>query len=185
MKTLKLSLCFFIILTLAACTKGEFRNIVSFTDSYNEFAETKISLSDYIISDSDYIALTDKNISIVLKEADSRIYTCRVIITKNNRQISEDSAVNFRETIRNVLMAYCNCSASESLEILKALSLEDNATLSKQGELTLSEGNLYFVYYSNEITSEFRITNTYLQKIDTTEKPVSKPYYGEDFVEKN
>lgn len=184
MKTLKLSLCFLIILSFTACTAGEFRNIISFIDTYNELSDIKLSLSDFIVSDKDYTALIENNMSLNLKEdKDGRIYMCRLAINKSEN--AADYCGTYTEVLLNVIRTYCSYDTSKALEIIKAFSFDNKETLMSTGELTLNSENFSFVYYSNEVTSEFRITNTYLKKTETTEKPVSKPYYGENFIEKD
>ena len=66
-------------------------------------------------------------------------------------------------------------------EIVKVTNLCKNF-YTKEGELTLKRGNFYFVYYSTDLISRVIVSNTYLKKIEATEKPVSKPYYAEDFI---
>ena len=90
----------------------------------------------------------------------------------------------FREILNNVLKAYCNYDDNKIKDIITSFKLDDYQTYIKQGELTLKKENFYFVYYSTELISQVKIYNTYLHKIEPTEKPVSKPYYGEDFIVK-
>lgn len=186
MKPLKISLCFFIILCLSACSAGEFRNLVSFTDAYNKFSVNKLSLSDFIFDQADktYSAIVDSSVILNLKEGnDGKIHTCRVLIDKSNN-ISNQHKTDFTQVLKYTVMAFCDCDKDTAEKIILDFSLQDYETFLKQGELTLMKDNFCFIYYSNEISSEVRIINTYLQKIEVTEKPVSKPYYGEDFIEK-
>ena len=80
-------------------------------------------------------------------------------------------------------MAYCSYDERTAKEIGDALGLGDNDTFRKKGELTLTRENFYFVYYSDDVTSQLTVYNTYCKKIEETSKPVSKPFYGENFVE--
>ena len=189
MNALKICLCFFIVLSFVSCSKGEFRNIVSFIDSYNELTDSDLSLSDFITdfgSKTDYTAIIDNCVMLNLTEGnDGNIHMCRVITDKSSGNISAETAEIFRQTLKLTLMAYCSFSSDEAENIIRALNLDSNETFMKQGELTLKKDNFYFVYFSDEIISEVKISNTYLLKTETTEKPVSRPYYGEDFVEKD
>ncbi len=187
MRTLKISLCFFIITTLTACTVGEFRNIVSFIDIYNEISAYPISLSDFFIADeseNEYVLLKDNVIMSITEDNDGKINTCRLIIRKSDAENSEKTEI-FLENLKLVIMSYCGFSEEKTEEIIKAFSLKDKNAFNKNCELTLNKNNFCFIYYSNEISSEVRIINTYLQKIEPTEKPESKPFYGENFIEKD
>ena len=87
MRTLKISLCFLIITALTACSVGEFRNIVSFIDIYNEISPYPISLSDFIIADenkNEYVLLKDDMILSISEDNDGKINTLRLIIRKSD-----------------------------------------------------------------------------------------------------
>ena len=187
MRTLKISLCFLIITALTACSVGEFRNIVSFIDIYNEISPYPISLSDFIIADenkNEYVLLKDGMILSISEDNDGKINTLRMIIRKSDIDDSK-KIETYTENLKSVIKAYCGYNNEETEEIIKAFSLNDKNAIDKSCELTLKKSNFYFIYYSNEISSEVRITNTYLQKIEPTEKPESKPFYGENFIEKD
>ncbi len=187
MRTLKISLCFFIIISFVSCSKGEFINIVSFVDSYNELSDSAFSLSDFIISDeaeTEYTVITNDVIMSLKEDDDGKIYMCRILIKKGTENY-EQQTENFRQELKLTIMTYCNYTYKETEDVINTLSLNDKTTFSKSGELTLKKDNFCFVYYSNEISSEVRIINTYLQKIEPTEKPESKPFYGENFIEKD
>ena len=186
MKTLKLSLCFFIIFMFSACSEGEFRSLSSFISSYNETASKQISFEDFIItSDNSYTAFLYGNVLLSLREStDGKIEECKVIIAKPDGTLPKDEDIAyFREVLNHTLMAYCSYDERTAKEISDALGLGDNDTFRKKGELTLTRENFYFVYYSDDVTSQLRVYNTYCKKIEETSKPVSRPYYGENFVE--
>ncbi len=188
MKTLKISLCFFLVFLFAACSKGEFRSLSSFVSSYNETSNEKISLTDFIISSDDtYAAFLRGNVLLSLKEGDSgKTEQCKVIITKSPGTLpkSEDTEY-FRAVLTHALIAYCSYEKETAEEIIKSFGLFSGDTFMKSGELTLKRENFYFVYYSDEVTNQLTVYNTYLKKIEETSKPVSKPYYGENFIEKD
>ena len=88
----------------------------------------------------------------------------------------------FNSVINDVMTAYCGFDSSV---VINNFGLNSVDSLAKNGELTLRKDNYNFVYYSTSVISEFIIHNTYLKEIETTHKPESKPYFGEDFIIKD
>ena len=185
MKTLKIGLCFLIILLFSACSKGEFRNIISFTDSYNNLSDYNLKLDDFIVQGNEYTAFFENCVLLHLKEDENnKINICRVVAEKSS--LSDNQTKNiFIKTVRNTILAYCDFTSEEAEKIIESFNFNDDEMFIKTGELTTHKDNFYFIYYANEITCEMRIINTYIKDIDPTEKPVSKPYFGEDFIEKS
>lgn len=188
MKALKISLCFFIIFMFTACSQGEFRSLSSFISCYNETSCKKLSLTDFIItSDNTYTAFPYGNVLLSLKEdTDAKAEECSVVIAKTDGTLpkSEDIAY-FREILINTLKAYCSYDETTAKEIIDAFELGNDETYRKKGELALTKENFSFVYYSDDVTNQLRVYNTHLAKIEETSKPESRPYYGENFVEKD
>ncbi len=192
MKMFKIILCFFIILFLVACGNSEFMNLYSFTENYNRISNSNLSISDFYFQNpespsftailGDYgnevlLTLENENTDIIEKVSVS-------LAKEKNKTPTNEQLERYKEILRNVLATYC-CYDKDSVEdIISAFSLNNNKTFEQIGELTLKKDNFYFVYYSNEIISQVIIYNTYLHKIEPTEKPVSKPYYAEDFIVK-
>lgn len=191
MKALKTGLCFFLVLILSGCSKGEFRNLGSFISSYNETSDNKLSVTDFILTDNkSYTAFTgdaDNGILLNVKEGEKdKIESIRVIITKLPDTLpGESETVHFREVLTHTLIAYCSFDRETAEEIIRVFGLDSNEAFNKKGELTLTRDNFYFVYYSDEVTNQFMLFNTYLTKIEETSKPVSRPFYGENFIEKD
>lgn len=190
MKVFKISLCFFIILCFASCGKNEFCNIYSFVDNYNSVCTDKISVSDFYFDNPDssqYTTVSGNNneeITIeILAAPDASIEEIKISLIKNKDIPPVRPQIdNFIKILTNSLKAYCGYSEPECAEIINAFSLNINETYSKEGELTLNKDNFYFTYYSTDLISRVAVSNTYLKKIEPTEKPVSKPYYAEDFL---
>ena len=186
----KISLCFFILWLFASCGNQEFYNILSFTDKYSEISDSTLNISDFSFIESDntrYTAVLGSNnneVLLTLKCSHSgNIEEADASLVKENGKIpTPEQADLFRMILINTLMTYCNYDNFSAKEILSALNLIDDTTLLKEGELTLKKGNFYFVYYSTSQISQVKIYNTYLKKIETTEKPVSRPYFAEDFI---
>ncbi len=191
MKALKLSLCFFLIFLLCACSKGEFCDLSGLINSYNEVSEDKISMTDFIFTDNgSYMAFIgeDNNVTLIQVKEDKnkKIKSINVIIPKVFGALPDKSDIDaFREILTNTLMAFCSYEKETVNEIITAFGLNDDKAFTKKGELTLKKANYYFVFYSDEVTSQMMISNTYLHKIEETSKPASRPYYGENFIEKD
>lgn len=192
MKIIKIVLCFFIILSFASCGKSEFMNLYAFTENYNEVSESKINLTDFYFQNPQNFSYTavlgssDNEVLLTLKSEKSDIIEeIEVSVVKSKTKSPDNIQIElFREILNNVLKAYCNYDDNKIKDIITSFKLDDYQTFIKQGELTLKKENFYFVYYSTELISQVKIYNTYLHKIEPTEKPVSKPYYGEDFIVK-
>lgn len=185
MKALKFGLCFFIIVSFSACSMGEFRNIISFIDSYNSCSDNTLSLSDFSFKDNEYTAFLENYIMLSLTEDENdKITLCRIVMPESEAQSSK-TRDDFRKTLRDVIVSYCGFKTEEAEAVIEAFSLGDDEVFLKKGELTMRMDNFYFICYANEITFEMRIINTYLNETEPTEKPVSKPYYGENFIEKD
>ena len=192
MKIIKIVLCFFIILSFASCGKSEFMNLYAFTENNNEVSESKINLTDFYFQNPQNFSYTavlgssDNEVLLTLKSEKSDIIEeIEVSVVKSKTKSPDNIQIElFREILNNVLKAYCNYDDNKIKDIITSFKLDDYQTYIKQGELTLKKENFYFVYYSTELISQLKIYNTYLHKIEPTEKPVSKPYYGEDFIVK-
>ena len=190
MKVFRLTLCFFIIFTFASCGRNELVDLSGFMQKYNETASHNLTFSDFIVQknpDVSYTAVVCENGCNILlslcEGSDKKIQTCKIALVKENGSVpTTDELSAFNSVIDNVMTAYCGF---DSGDIIDSFGLNNAETLTKNGELTLRKDNYYFVYYSTSIISEFVIHNTYIKEIETTHKPESKPYFGEDFVIKD
>ena len=190
MKVFKISLCFLIILSFVSCGRNEFCNSYSFIDNYNKVSLQPIGPSDFIFNNpqsSQYTAVIGSiNEEILLSlncQSDDNIYEVKVSLVKNKTTSPNASQTDkFKEVVKNSLFAFCGFEEMQCEEIITSFELNNNETFYKEGELTLKRNNYYFVYYSTQIISQIMIYNTYLHEIEPTEKPVSKPYYAEDFI---
>ena len=193
MKALKLSLCFLILLCLSACSDNQLKNLTSFVDSYNKISDNKLTTSDFFfINGSDdtlraFVDSGENQIILSLKEDNnSKIEGVKLTLPKAEGTLPKNQEAEFFcRVLTCALKAYCSCDEETANEIIDAFGLNSPETYNKLGELTLQRDNYYFVYYSNEVASEVMIFNTYLHTIETTEKPVSRPYYGENLIEKD
>lgn len=193
MKTFRLILCFYIIFSLVSCGKNELVDLSGFIYNYNTTNKTNLSLNDFIIQkdkDTMYTAVIKEDGCDILlsltQERDNKIGVCKIALVKDISSAPNTTEVAaFNSIINNVLASYCCYNPQECENIIDSFKLNKTDTISKNGELTLKIDNHYFVYYTTEIISEFSIYNTYIKEIESTQKPVSKPYYGEDFIIKD
>lgn len=193
MKMFRIILCFFIMFTLVSCSKNELMDLSGFVYNYNTISEYDLSLADFIIqrdSDTVYTAVlpeSHQNLLLsICQGSDNKIKSCKIALIKEDGSVpTNEEATTFYSKIIDVMSAYCNSDALKCQEIADSFNLYKTETLTKNGELTLKSENFYFVYYSTDIISQFNIYNTYIEKIESTEKPVSKPYFGEDFIIKD
>ena len=192
MKIIRIVLCFFIILTFASCGKSDFMNLYAFTENYNDISESKLKLSDFYFQDKQNPAYTavlgssGSEVLLSLKSEKSDIIeeVSLSIIKDKSKQPSDIQIEAFRMILIDVLKTYCSYVDSTAQDIITSFGFDDYKTFIKEGELILKRENFYFVYYSTQLISQVKIYNTYLHKIEVTEKPVSKPYYAEDFIVK-
>ena len=193
MKALKSGLCFFIILMLTACSDVKLKNFTAFIDSYNQIAVTKLYAEDFFFyNNSDDTLRTfigDSEIQVILslkEDNKGKIESCKATLAKDAVATLPKEQVRdvFCRALSRIIKAYCSFDDKTAYRVIEAFSLNNYDSIYKTGELTTKINNYYFVYYSNEVTSELMIFDTYLYTVETTEKPVSRPYYGEDFIEK-
>jgi hypothetical protein len=190
MKPFKIIICFFILLSFASCGKSEFMNLYSFTEIYNKTSRESINISDFYFQPEDkhsYTAFLGDEVSEILltlkSEETDIIEEIRLSLVKERSHSPAATQTDlFTRTLRNTLSAFCSYTKDETDNIISAFELDNPETFIREGELTLTAGNFHFVYYSTELISQVIIYNTYLHKIEATEKPVSKPYYAEDFI---
>lgn len=187
MKPLKIILCFLILLSAVSCGKNEFMNIYSFTESFNEQSETDIELSDFRFqkdSNNEYTAFLDDSVLLTLKcgEGGGINEINLSLIKDKSRAVTQQQTDCFKSTLTSLINTYCDYGTTETESVISAFGLEKNESYIKEGELTLKKDNFYFVYYSTASIGQIMIYNTYIYNVEATDKPVSKPYYAEDFI---
>lgn len=163
-------------------------DLSGFIYGYNKVSDNKIDFCDFSFekAESRDFRLTKGNVLLSLKEGeDGKICECSLYLIKLNEKgkdsetIAYDSS-EFISMLRSTLQAYCGYDANTADTLIEEFSLNKSDTFLKQGELTKTQDNFYFVFYSTKLTSSMSVCNKYLQEIEPTQKPVSKPAYGED-----
>lgn len=177
-----------LLLSFAGCSKDSFTDIYAFTYYYNKFTdECRLSLEDYLLHNGTYSTVLEKNgirLHLALKEADNgkieeiRLLAAKVDENGNKRDITAAECDFFCERLRAVLSAYTTLGEEGCEAIIGDMRLENPSQFSSEGELTLTKGDWHTVYYSNALASVFTVTNIHLRPVEKTEKPVSKPDFG-------
>ena len=72
-------------------------------------------------------------------------------------------------------MAYTLCTTEKAEELTKKILPLKSKDFSKTGELNFNYNEFMLIYYSNKISCQLTVINTFLLEVPTTEKPVSKP----------
>ncbi len=184
-----LLLCLSIIVgTISACSKEEFINVLRFTDNLNKYSSAeKIELTSYIAENNIWsLPFYEGGESVLLRlvtDDNGYIEHMRITVAKVDEK-GESSPVNevrknlFLSTVKKSVMAYTWFSEHEAEEVIEKMSLGDISAYGKEGELNLNIGNFRFVYYSMELCSVFAVYNIHLHPTEKTEKPESKPAFG-------
>ncbi len=173
---------------ISGCSKNEFMDISRFTDNLNsQKTGTEISLSSYIIQNGVYsLPIYDGEESTLIRlvtQDGGNIEEIRLTIGKideegNVSDVTDKRRNLFVSSIKRAIKAYTYFSEEETDQIIEAMKLNETNSYTQTGELTLSKGNFHFVYYSTDLAIQFMIYNIHLHPIEKTEKPVSRPVYG-------
>lgn len=187
MKYFKLLACLTLIIILSACSRSQLMDLSGFIYEYNKVGKDNIDFIDFSFEKGENreFKLIYDNLLLSLKEDDEgKICQCTVMLTKltekgEQRENLDRDTAEFLSMLKSVVQAYCSYDENSSERLIKEFSLDKGDTYLKQGELTKTQDNFYFVYYSTELSSAMTVYNTYLCEIEPTQKPVSKPAYGE------
>ncbi len=184
-----LIMCLSIIVgSISACSKEEFINVLRFTDNFNKyFSDKKIELTTYIVENNIWsLPFYDGTESVLLRlvtDDNGYVEHMRITVAKVDEK-GGSSPVNevrknlFLSTLKKSVMAYTWFSEDEVEEVIEKMNLGDISSYGKEGELNLNIGNFRFVYYSVEPCSVFSVYNIHLHPTEKTEKPESKPAFG-------
>lgn len=163
-------------------------DISAFTDYYNKAAgEKAVKLSDYLYRDGAYSLVLERDGEQILLTLETdpggKINEIRLMIPKvdsqgNKKLISGLGKELFTDTLSRVIQAFTLYGESESENIINEMKLREVSSFNSTGELTLTKDEWHFVYYATQISSTFMIYNIHLHPIAKTQKPESKPAFG-------
>lgn len=173
---------------ITGCTKNEFIEITRFTDNMNsQKTGQKIELSSYIIQNNIYsLPFNENGESVLLRlvtDENGYIEEIRLTLSKvdengGSSPVNEKRKALFLSTLKRASLAYTYFDETENESIINSMKLDNTSTYAPSGELTLEKGNFYFVYFSTDLACQFTIYNIHLHPIEKTEKPESKPAFG-------
>lgn len=179
-------LSFFLSFALSACSPTGHVNILLFTDKLNDISGEAVELSDYTITDKRYRLLFEQEGFPVLLTAEEndkgeikRVNLSFSKVDEKGKALSPEALKPglYLKRATQMLFAFTLFDeeiCAETAEKILPLKSED---FLRTGELTLDYEYFHLVYYSNKICCRFSVTNTFLEKTEVTEKPVSKPFY--------
>lgn len=188
----KASVCFFIFLLLTsllcACAPVGQMNILLFTDNLNSINKDEaVSLSNYTLKDGCYkLLFTNEEgckVLLTLEENEKgEIKKIRLTLSKTDENgkpitLTDKQTEFYIRKVRQALSAFTLFEEEKCKEITEKILPLKSGDFSKTGELTMETENFHLVYYSNKICCQFSAANTFLEKTEATEKPVSKPLY--------
>lgn len=175
---------------LTACSKNQFMDLSGFVHSFNHVSEEKIEFEKfYSYSDNGdtvyEIFFGDDEPAVVMKllSENGRIKQIRIAMAKvdtNGNPITPaaETINDFLNITEGVIRAYCSIEKEKAQSILKSFGLYNVENYGKKGELILSEAEYRFIYYSDSLICDFMLSNNFLYTTEPTEKPQSKPVYG-------
>lgn len=187
---IKLSVLLLIFSLFAACSKNQFMDPGGFVYAFNRVSDEEIEFEDVYIynegSDGVFeIFFDDDDPSVVMKliTENDRIKQIRIAIARidgNGQPFipSTETVREFIEITESAIRVYCGYDKAKAESVLKNFGLYNMENYSKDGELTFNDGDFSFVYYADSFVCDFMISNAFLHKTETTEKPQSKPAYG-------
>lgn len=187
---IKLSALLLMFSVLSACSKNQFMDLGGFVYAFNRVSDEEIEFEDiYSYNDENEgvfeIFFDEDEPDVVMKliTENDRIKQIRIAIAKIDAKAqpvipSTETVRDFIEITESAVRAYCSYEKSEAESVLRNFGLYNMENYIKEGELTLNEGDFSFVYYSDSFVCDFMISNVFLHKIEATEKPQSKPAYG-------
>lgn len=175
---------------LTACTRSQFMDLSGFIYRFNRISHEDVELEDvYFYSDEGRevyeFFIEDDNPTVVVKliSDSGRISQVRVALSKISPQgvseaVSAETVNEFTKTLECAVVAYCGFDKDRVRVLLNDFGIYNAETYKKQGELTVRADNFHLVYYSDALICEMILYNTYLETTENTEKPESKPAFG-------
>ena len=186
----KLLLCLVLLLALCACSENETANIALFAERYNASGGEKLSYSlmsaverenvtEYSFVSSSDEAGGKKVLVKVFANENKKLFECRLVISKtdgkNKVTLTEADIDRFINSCEKTFCAFSGFGEEKSRSVISALEIRENC--SSPCEKTVREGEYYVVFLSNEVCFEVMFCNTYLKKIEETQKPESRAVY--------
>lgn len=175
---------------LLGCSREEFMDLYGFTD---RFTYSQITPEDFYTDKTDdgkmiyYTYFEKENPKAMLKlicTENGKIDEIRIYLTKYDKNgkrtdINTEDILLFTKLISSSICAFTGWSEATAEDIITQMSLYEKKSYESEGELTKTKAGFHFIYHSAELGSEFIIYNTCLKTVPETEKPESRPMYGD------
>lgn len=186
---LKTSFILLLFSILCGCAREEFMDLYGFTE---RFTYSELSPEDFFIGEAEknnyfYTCFDTENSAVILKltpTENNKIGEVRIYLPKydenaNERPATTDDINIFIRIVSSSVQAFTGYDENISEDIINQMQLYEKKSYEYKGELTKTKDNFHFVYHSALLGSEFIIYNTYLKDVPETEKPESRPMYGD------
>ncbi len=188
---LKIAVVITAISLLTACSSESFMDLSVFVRLYSYGNELEIE--DFYADNDEsgnyifYTFFEENDSTVMLKlicNSENKIDEVRIYLPKtdengNEKTVTTEDISLFTKVVSSAMKAYTFYGDSETESILKEMCLYDKSSYSDKGELTKTKDNFHFIYLSSYLGSEVMIYNTYLKAVEETEKPESRPLYGD------
>lgn len=175
---------------LTACSSESFMNLSVFIRCFHS---QELETEDFYTEKDEnrnnvfYTFFEEDGSTVMLKlicSSENKIDEVRIYLPKTDenakvRSITTEDISLFTEITASAIEAFTYYSESDTEKILKEMCLYDKNSYKNEGELTKEKDNFYFVYLSSFLGSEVMIYNTYLKKVEPTQKPESRPMFGD------
>ncbi|MBQ7117925.1 MAG: hypothetical protein IJN88_06920 [Clostridia bacterium] len=186
----KIAILIMLFLFFGGCAREEFMDLFGFTE---RFTYSDIGPEDFFTEmteegkNSFFTYFEKENPRIMLKlicTAENKIDEVRIYIPKydenaDKKSITTEDISLFLKITAASIKAFTNWEEKEIDSILNEMYLYERKAYENEGELTMTKNNFHLIYHSASLGSEFIIINTYLKSVPETEKPESKPLYGD------
>lgn len=187
---LRITVSVLLVTLLAGCAREEFMDLYGFTE---RFSYSDITPENFYIEKDDngndiyYTFFEKENPRVMLKlicSEENKIDEVRIYLPKydenaDKKTISTEDIKMFVQLVINTTEAFTGYNKTEAEKTAEQMLLYEKSSYEKEGELTKRKDNFFFLYHSAHLGSEFIIYNTFLKKVPETEKPESKPLYGD------
>lgn len=187
---IRVTLLITVLSFFVGCSREEFMDLYGFTES---FTYTQITPEDFYADSTEdgkavyYTYFEKENPKVMLKiicSENGKTDEIRIYLTKydkdgKRRDVQTEDILLFTKLISSSVTAFTGWSDAEAEDIISQMQLYENKSYESEGELTKTKSNFHFIYHSASPGSEFIIYNTYLKTVPSTEKPESKPLFGD------
>ncbi len=187
---IKITLLVMIITLFIGCAREEFMDLYGFTE---RFTYSEISPEDFYTDKTEdgktvyYSYFEKEKPSVMIKlicTENNKIDQVRIYLSKydengKKKTLTTEDISLFANLISSSLKAFTGWNEDEVGEIMNQMQIYEKKSYESEGELTKTKSNFHFIYHSADLGSEFIIYNTYLRAVPQTEKPESKPMYGD------